>query len=203
MNFHNGSSAQPLRNGGGYSAMGSAGYLPSPSGLVSIEPQAGVGYDHRAAVDTLGAQQHYLGMDVSLLDASPSKSANGHYPRTPNHLLQIFALGLLPGVVSNSHSPFTADPPHPATIDFGSYTGFDRNVHVPSGPPGANHESNYNSYTIGAHSLSTPSAAGSISVIPEQRPTVNSTQSSASPTAWPRISNIRGHTTRSDRGAFL
>jgi hypothetical protein len=184
--------------------MGSAGYLPSPSGLVSIEPQAGVAYDHRAAVDTLGAQQHSLGMNVSLLDASPTKSANEHYPRTPNHLLQIFALGLLPGVVSNNHAPFTADPPHPATIDFSSYTGFDRNVHVPSGPPEASHESNYNSF-MGAHSLSTPIAAGSISVIPEQRPAVNSIQSSPPPTAWPgpRISNIRGHPARSDRGFFV
>jgi len=46
------------------------GYLPSPSGLVSIDLQAGVSYDYRAAVDTLGAQQHSLGMNVSLLDAS-------------------------------------------------------------------------------------------------------------------------------------
>jgi hypothetical protein len=187
-------------------SIASAGYLPSPSGLVSIEPQAGVTYDHRAAVDTLGAQQHSLGMNVSLLDASPSKSANVHCPRTPNHLpLQIFALGLLPGVVSNSHVPFTVDPPHPATIDFSSYSSFDRNVHVPSGPPEVNHGSNYNSF-MGAHSMSPPIAAGSISVLPEQRPTIDSTQSSAPPTAWPRISrisNIRGHPARSDRGFFV
>jgi hypothetical protein len=65
-------------------AVANAGYLPSPSGLVSIEPQAGVAYDrydHRAAVDTLGPQQHSLGMNVSLTYASPSKSANEHYPR--------------------------------------------------------------------------------------------------------------------------
>lgn len=184
-------------------AAGNTGYLPSPSGLVSIEPQAGVAYDHRAAVDTLGAQQHSLGMNVSLLDASPSKSANEHCPLTPNHLsLQIFALGLLPGIVSNSHVPFSADPPHPASIDFSSYSSFDRNVHVPSGTPEANHRSNYNYFT-GAHSLSPPVAAGSISVIPQQRPTINGTQSSAPSTACPRISNIRGHPTRSsDRGFF-
>ena len=184
-------------------AVGSAGYLPSPSGLVSIEPQAGVAYDHRAAVDTLGAQQHSLGMNVSLPNASPSKPADEHHPRTPNHLLlEIFALGLSPGVVSNSHTPFTADPPHPATIDFSSYSGFDRNVHVPSGPPEANHRSIYNSF-MGAHSLSPPIAAGSISVLPEQRPMVNSTQSSAPPTALPRISNIRGHPVRSERAFFV
>ena len=50
-------------------AVASTGYFPSPSGLVSIEPQAGVAYDHRFVVDTLGAQQHSLGMNVSLLDA--------------------------------------------------------------------------------------------------------------------------------------
>lgn len=184
-------------------AAASAGYLPSPSGLVSIEPQAGVAYDHRAAVDTLGAQQHSLGMNVSLPDASPSKSANEHYARTSNHLpLQIFALGLLPGIVSNSHVPFTADPPHPATIDFSSYSSFDRNVHVPSGPPEANHGSNYSSL-MGAHSLSPPIAAGSISALPEQRPMINSTQNSPPPAAWPRISNIRGHPTGSDRGFFV
>jgi hypothetical protein len=66
-------------------SVANTGYLPSPSGLVSIEHQAGVAYDHRAAIDTLGAQQHSLGMDVSLLDASPSKSPNEHCPRTPNH----------------------------------------------------------------------------------------------------------------------
>jgi hypothetical protein len=182
------------------SAVASAGYFPSPSGLVSIEPQAGFGYDHRAVVDTLGAQQHSLGMNVSLLDASPSMSAIEQYPRTPNHLsLQIF--GLLPGIVSNSHAPFTADPPHPATIDFISYSSFDRNVHVPSGPPEANHGSNYNSF-MGAHFLSPPVAAGSTSVLPEHRPTINGTNS-APPTAWPRISNVRGHPTRSDRGFFV
>lgn len=156
--------------------VGSAGYLSSPSGLVSIEPQAGVAYDHRAAVDTMGAQQHSPGMNI-------------------------FALGLLPGIVSNNHTPFTADPPHPATIDFSSYSSFDRNVHVP-GPPEANHRSNYNSF-MGAHSLSPPIAAGSISVVPERRPTINSTQNSPAPTAWPGISNIRGHPTRSDRGFFV
>jgi hypothetical protein len=48
------------------------GYLPSPSGSVSTEPQAGVAYDYRTAIDTLGAQQHSLGTNVSLVDASPS-----------------------------------------------------------------------------------------------------------------------------------
>lgn len=56
---------------------------------------------------------------------------------------------------------------------------------------------------MGAHSLSPPVAAGSISVIPEHRPTVNRAQSSAPPTAWQRISNTRGHPTRSDRGYFV
>jgi hypothetical protein len=113
---------------------------------------------------------------------------------------QIFALGLLPGIVSNSHVPFTADPPHPATIDFTSYSNFDRTVHDPSCPP--NNGSNYN-YFMGAHSPSPPIAAGSFSVLPEQRPTINSGQSSAPFTACPRISNIRGHPTRSDRGFFV
>lgn len=161
-------------------AVTSTGYLPSPSGLVSIEPQAGVAYDHRAAVDTLGAQQHSLGMNI-------------------------FALGLWPGTVSNSHVPFAADPPHPAT-DFSSYSSFEQNVHVPSGLPAANHGSNYNYYT-GAHSPSPPLppvTAGSISVLPEQRPTINGTQSSAPPPmAWQRISNIRSHHARSDRGLFV
>jgi hypothetical protein len=117
--------------------------------------------------------------------------------------LQLFALGLLPGIVSNSHVPFTADPPHPATIDFSSYSSFDRNVHVPSGPPEANHRSNYN-YFMGAHSLSPQVAGGSISVLPEQRPTINGAQSPVPPTAsgCPRISNIRGYPSRSDRGFF-
>ena len=57
-------------------AVASTGYLPSPNGLVSSESQPGVVYDYRAPVDTLGAQQHSLGMNVSLIDASPSKSAN-------------------------------------------------------------------------------------------------------------------------------
>ena len=183
-------------------AVASTGYLPSPSGLVSFEPQAGVAYDHRAAVDTMGAQQHSLGTNVSLLDASPSMSTNEHHFQ--NHLpLQIFALGLWPGMISESHVPFTADPPHPATIDFSSYSNFDRNVHVPSGSPEANHGSNYDYFTS-AHSPSPPpAAAGSISVLPEQRPMINSTQCSAPFTAWPRISNIRGHPAKSDRGFFV
>ncbi|KAI0277518.1 hypothetical protein BGY98DRAFT_1097380 [Russula aff. rugulosa BPL654] len=156
-------------------AVASTGYLPSPNGLVSSESQPGVVYDYRAPVDTLGAQQHSLGMNI-------------------------FALGLLPGIVSNSHVPFTADPPHPATIDFTSYSNFDRTVHDPSCPP--NNGSNYN-YFMGAHSPSPPIAAGSFSVLPEQRPTINSGQSSAPFTACPRISNIRGHPTRSDRGFFV
>jgi hypothetical protein len=49
-------------------------YLPSPSGLVSIDPQAGVSYDYRAAFDTLGAQQHSLGMNVSLVDSRSNQS---------------------------------------------------------------------------------------------------------------------------------
>ena len=177
-------------------AVASTGYLPSSSGLASIEPQAGVGYDYRTAVGTLGAQQHSLGMNVSLINVSPSKSANGHYPHLP---MQIFALGLLPGIVSNSQVPFTTDPPHPATIDF-TYSNFDRTVHDPY-PPEANHGSNYN-YFMGAHSPSPPIVAGSISVLPEQRPTINGTQSSAPFTACPRISNIRGHP-RSERGFFV
>lgn len=56
---------------------------------------------------------------------------------------------------------------------------------------------------MGAHSLSPPIAAGSISVLPEQRPTIDGAQSSAPPTACPRISNIRGHHARSDRGFFV
>lgn len=64
-------------------AVASTGYFPSPSGLVSNESQAGVAYDYRAPVDTLGVQQHSLGMNVSLIDAPPSKSANEQHPRTP------------------------------------------------------------------------------------------------------------------------
>jgi hypothetical protein len=56
---------------------------------------------------------------------------------------------------------------------------------------------------MGPHSLSPPIAAGSISVLPEQRPTINSTQGSPPPAAWSRISNIRGHPTTSDRGFFV
>ena len=56
---------------------------------------------------------------------------------------------------------------------------------------------------MGADALSPPVAAGSISVIPEQCPTVNRTQDSAPHTAWQRISNTRGHPTRSDRGYFV
>ncbi len=49
-------------------AVTNTGYLPPPGGLASIEPQAGVAYDHRVAFDTtLGAQQHSMGMSVSLL----------------------------------------------------------------------------------------------------------------------------------------
>lgn len=104
---------------------------------------------------------------------------------------QIFAPGLLPGI----------DPPHPATIDFTSYSSFDRSVHGPSGPP-ANHGSNYN-FFMGAHSPSPPIAAGSISVLPEQRPMINGTQSSAPFTSCPRLSNIRSYPARSDRGFFV
>jgi len=43
------------------------GYFPSSSGLASVEP--GIAYDHRVAVDALGAQQHSLGTNVSPLDA--------------------------------------------------------------------------------------------------------------------------------------
>ncbi len=56
---------------------------------------------------------------------------------------------------------------------------------------------------MGAHSPSPPVAAGSISVLPEQRPTINSTRSAAPPTAWPGISNFRGHPTRSDGVSFV
>jgi hypothetical protein len=56
---------------------------------------------------------------------------------------------------------------------------------------------------MGAHSPSPPIAAGSISVLPEQRPKINGTQNSVPFTPWPRISNIRDHTTRSDRGFFV
>jgi hypothetical protein len=47
-----------------------------------------------------------------------------------------------------------------------------------------------------------PPAARSVSVLPAQRPTNNGTQS-ATPTAWPTSSNIRGHPARSDGGVFV
>ena len=53
-------------------AVTGTGYIPSTSGLVSIEPQAGPAYDYRAAVDILGAQQHSLGTNVSLINACSS-----------------------------------------------------------------------------------------------------------------------------------
>jgi hypothetical protein len=56
---------------------------------------------------------------------------------------------------------------------------------------------------MGAHSPSPPIAAGSISVLPEQRPKINGTQNSAPFAPCPRISNIRGHPTRSDRSYFV
>jgi hypothetical protein len=113
----------------------------------------------------------------------------------PNHLPQIFALGLLPGIISNSHVPFTPDPSHPSTINFASYSNFNRTVNVPPGSTEANH---YN-FHMGTHP---PSVAGSISALPEQRPTVNGTQSST-PTAWPRSSNIRGQPARSNGGFYV
>jgi hypothetical protein len=57
---------------------------------------------------------------------------------------------------------------------------------------------------MGAHdSPSPPIAAGSISVLPEQRPKINGTQNSALSIPWPRIPSIRDHTARSDRGFFV
>lgn len=107
----------------------------------------------------------------------------------------MLALGLLPGIISNSHAPFIADPSHPSTINFSSYPGFDRTVHVPQGSSEANH---YN-FHMGAHP---PQVAGSVSVLPEQRPTINGTQSSA-PTTWPRSPNIRSQPARSNGGFYV
>jgi hypothetical protein len=104
---------------------------------------------------------------------------------------------MLPGIISNSHVPFTADPRHSASVN---YSSFDRNVHV---PPGSLLEANYGSnydFLMGAHSL--PPAAGSVSVLPEQRPTINGTQNST-PTAWSRSSNNRGYPARSDGSFFV
>lgn len=58
-------------------AIPSTGYLPPPttaSGLASFDP--GVTYDHRDAVDTLGAQHLSLGTNVSLIDVSPSRTSH-------------------------------------------------------------------------------------------------------------------------------
>ena len=113
-----------------------------------------------------------------------------------NHLPpQIFALGLLPGIISNGHVPFTADSSHPSTMNFASYSNFNRNVQYPPGSTEANH---YN-FHMGTH---LPPVAGSVSALPEQRPTINGTQSSA-PTAWTRSSNIRGHPARSNGGLYV
>jgi C2H2 type zinc finger protein len=56
---------------------------------------------------------------------------------------------------------------------------------------------------MGAYSPSPPAAAGSISVIPEQRPMISGLQSPMPATALPRISNIRGHHARSEGGFFV
>jgi hypothetical protein len=114
---------------------------------------------------------------------------------------QIFALGLLPGypsIIPNSRIPFTADPLPPATINFTSYPNFVGNVHVPPASAEANHGStNYD--LMGPYS---PPVAGSVSVLPDQRPTINGAKS-LTPTTWPRSSNIRGHPARSDGGFFV
>jgi hypothetical protein len=68
--------------------------------------------------------------------------------------------------------------------------------------PPANQGSNYN-FFMGAHSPSPPIAAGSTSVHPVQRPTMNTTQNSVSFASCPRISNIRCHPARSDTGFFV
>ena len=169
----------------------STSYLPSPSGSASVGP--GVAYDHRVTVNTLGAAQHSLGPNVSLPHRPPSVVLNLSPP-------QIFALGLLPGsgITSNSRIPFTADSLPPATINFTPYPIFDGNVHVPPASAEANHgSSNYNH--MAAYS---PPIAGLVSVLPEQHPTINGTQSSIAPT-WQRSSNIRGHPVRSDGGFFV
>jgi hypothetical protein len=118
----------------------------------------------------------------------------------PNYLpLQILAQGLLADVFSERyHIPFTPDRPYPATLGLNSHSNFDRNVHVPQGSPGTDYEANYD-FWMG---LQPPPATGSVSVFPEQRGMMNSTQRPIT-RAQPRSTYIYDGLTEADGGAFL